>query len=89
MIAFAKPNEISDFFYPQKSLVRQIMSASRYCIDSVSLKAVTKVPTRPGDPGKMRVYLENMAKSKHFEIFNKNMDKYYETWKNWQGTKSY
>ena len=46
----------------------------------------SRVATRPGKPGKMRVQLENLEKSWNFEE-KKIMEKWYETWKNWVATK--
>ena len=34
-----------------------------------------RVPTRPGNPGKMKVYLENLELSRNFVKLNKNHGK--------------
>ena len=46
-----------------------------------------RVPTRPGEPGNMRVHLENMEKTWNFEKFNGCHGIWYETYKNWVTTK--
>ena len=44
-------------------------------------------PTRPGKPGKKRVYLKNLELSCNFVKLNKILEKLSETWKNWEGNK--
>ena len=40
-------------------------------MENGALNDQTRVPTRPGKPGKMRVHLENLEMSWNFEKFNK------------------
>ena len=40
-------------------------------MENWALNDQTRVPTRPGKPGKMRVHLENLEMSWNFEEFNK------------------
>ena len=42
-----------------------------FILNSYLRFVVTRVPTRPGKPGKLRVHLENLEISWNFEKFNK------------------
>ena len=52
------------------------------------VRSYIRVPTQPGIPRKMRVYLENLELSWNFvKMIIKILGKLYETWKNWAGNK--
>ena len=55
----------------EKSILsEQLQAETELCAEAEEVNK-TRVPTRPGKPGKMRVHLENLEISWNFENFNK------------------
>ena len=48
-----------------------VIEFGNLCLGEILVWGISRVPTRPGKPGKMKVHLENLEISWNFEKFNK------------------
>ena len=63
--------DISPFFGGGGAPIALFLTSDDVCPGFQSKVDPSRVPTRPGKPGKMRVHLENLEISWNFEKFNK------------------